>query len=920
MKRARRQIDRARAAHAGKAEPAATRSAPVAATGWRLWLFRLLTLVLPPILFLVVIEAGLRLGGYGYPTGFLVKIPTQDAYTTNPTFGLRFFPRTLARTPQPCYLPARKPVGTYRIFVLGSSAALGIPKPAYGFSRALEVMLDETFPDTEFEVINAAMTAINSNVALPIARDCARHDPDLFVIYMGNNEVIGPYGPGTIFEGFSPSLSLIRIGIWFRTTRTGQLLTDVVRRFHGGRENPRTWGGMQMFLQNPIAADNPRLVGVYSHFRANLTDICHVAERSGAGTILCTVASNLRDCPPFASVDRKGMTPADQARWQALYDRGVARESSGDLSAATEIYRQAAEIDPDFADLQFRLGRCLWGLDRFSESQEHYLRAREWDALRFRADAAINRAIRAVGAREKDRGVHLVDADSSFITSDRTLHGTPGRELFFEHVHPNWDGTYLLAAVVFRHVIPLLPDRIRRRAGPEVAPPSPARCAELLALTDRDRFAIAYQINAMMNNPPFTNQIDHERSRELRAMELEKLKTALTPDALRQANQAHVEAVARKPTDLYFREALAEFAYDSGEYAQAAQQWRALLQRCPGVPKWRLELGRSLSDMGRSSEAVATFRELVHEPLASVEALNGLGLALDREGRTEEAMVQYRRAIESDPHCVEPRYNLGVALARQGHAQQALQEYSRVLDADSSFVDAYIGIGNILERQGKLDLAIEQYRRALRANPVALSAAKLLGVALAHQNRLGEAIQQFTNVVRLDPHVGDAYVNLGSALAQAGRAEEALAAYRSALQVDPNLPGAHYGLGAVLADTGRDGVAAAEHLREAIRLAGDWVLALNRLAELLATDRDPRVRRPAEAVALSEKACRLTGRGDPMSLQTLALAYAASGQFDNAVATGDRARKLAEQEGDRALAARLDQQLALYRQGKTLAQ
>ena len=919
MKRDRRQIDRARPAHAGKAERAVTRSAPVAATGWRLGLFRRVTLILPPILFLVVLEAGLRLGGYGWPTGFLVKIPTQDAYTTNPAFGLRFFPRTLARTPQPCYLPGRKPDGAYRIFVFGSSAALGIPKPAYGFSRVLEVMLEDTFPGTEFEVINAAMTAINSNVALPIARDCARHDPDLFVIYMGNNEVIGPYGPGTVFEGFSPSLGLIRIGIWFRTTRTGQLLTDVVHRLGGGKKNPQTWGGMQMFLQNPIAADNPRLAGVYGHFRANLTDICHVAERSGASTILCTVGTNLKDCPPFASVHRKDMTPADQTRWQALYDRGIARERSGDLSAATEIYRQAAEIDPGFADLQSRLGRCLWGLDRFSESQDHYLQARERDALRFRADTAINRAIREVGAREKGRGVHLVDADSSFITSDKTLHGVPGRELFFEHVHMNWDGTYLLAEVVFRQVVPLLPDRIRQRAGPEVVSPSPARCAELLALTDRDRFAIAYQINAMMNNPPFSNQIDHESSRELRRIELEKLKTALTPDAQRQAYQIHVQAVTQKPTDLYFREASAEFAYDSGEYAQAAQWWRALLQRCPGVPKWRLELGRSLSDMGRSSEAVAIFRELVHEPLASVEALNGLGLALDREGKAEEAMVQYRRAIQSDPRCVEPRYNLGLALARQGKAQQALQEYSRALAADSSFVDAYIGIGNLLERQGKLDPAIEQYRRALRANPVALSAAKLLGVALARRGRLGEAIQQFTNVVRMDPRDGDAYVDLGSALAQAGRAEEAGAAYRSALQVDPNLPGAHYGLGALLGDTGRDGVAAAEHLREAIRLAGDWVLALDRLAELLATDRDPRVRRPAEAVALSEKACRLTGRGDPMPLQTLALAYAASGQFDTAVATCDLARKLAEQGGDRALAARLEQQLALYRQGKTIA-
>ena len=60
--------------------------------------------------------------------------------------------------------------GTFRIFVLGESAAMGDPDPAYGFSRYLEVMLRERYPSMKFEVVNTGSVAINSHVLLPIAR------------------------------------------------------------------------------------------------------------------------------------------------------------------------------------------------------------------------------------------------------------------------------------------------------------------------------------------------------------------------------------------------------------------------------------------------------------------------------------------------------------------------------------------------------------------------------------------------------------------------------------------------------------------------------------------------------------------------------------------------------------------------------
>jgi len=90
-----------------------------------------------PLLLLCLIECGLRIAGIGHPTSFLVRkqVRRQTMLVDNPWFGLRFFPPALARSPSPVCIPAKKPPGTFRIFLFGESAALGDPRPAYGVGR-----------------------------------------------------------------------------------------------------------------------------------------------------------------------------------------------------------------------------------------------------------------------------------------------------------------------------------------------------------------------------------------------------------------------------------------------------------------------------------------------------------------------------------------------------------------------------------------------------------------------------------------------------------------------------------------------------------------------------------------------------------------------------------------------------------------
>src|SRR5271166_3534881 len=389
---------------------------------WRHWFSISATAILVPVLLLVVAEVLLRICGVGTPTGAMRPCTDQGrpAYCDNQFFAAPFFPPGMYRTPRPYVIPATKAPGTYRIFVLGESVAWGDPDPTYGFARYLEVMLRQRFPQVKFEVVNASITAINSHVLLPMVKDLGQYQPDLFVIYTGNTEVVGPFGPGTVLTSWDSTLPAIRARIAFNSTRLGQL----AGKASGGGRNNAEWRGMEMFLDRQVRADSPQMRPVYENFAANLRDIGAVARRAGAHVLVSTVATNLKDCAPFASLHREGIRPDELSSWEGLVQRGAALENAGSHSEALKLYLAAADIDPQYAELQFRIARCMWAMGDFAGAKERFARAQDLDTLRFRADSKLNEVIRTVAGQ--DSGVGLVDGAA--VLAGESEHEVPGSE------------------------------------------------------------------------------------------------------------------------------------------------------------------------------------------------------------------------------------------------------------------------------------------------------------------------------------------------------------------------------------------------------------------------------------------------------------------------------------------------------------
>ncbi len=343
-------------------------------------------MLLIPLSLLGLLEVGLRLAGVGFPTAFFLEktINNKPVLVENDRFGLRFFPPQLARTPSPLVMEAHKPDNTCRIFVLGESAALGDPEPAFGFGRYLEVLLRDRFPQTRFEVICTAMTAINSHVVVPIAEECAKREGDIWVVYMGNNEFVGPFGPCTVFGPQLPPISAIHFGLSLKKTRIGQLLSRLVAK----RPDQQHWGGMKMFLDHQVPPADPRKAGVYRYFRENLESVLAAARKGGAKVVLSTIAVNLKDCPPFAS-EHARPSEGPNPEWQQLYTSATRAQDGGDTPGALSNFRAAAELDASFAEMQFHWARSFLSASNNAQALTHFGLARDVDSLPFRADEPL---------------------------------------------------------------------------------------------------------------------------------------------------------------------------------------------------------------------------------------------------------------------------------------------------------------------------------------------------------------------------------------------------------------------------------------------------------------------------------------------------------------------------------------------------
>jgi len=173
---------------------------------------------------------------------------------------------------------------------------------------------------------------------------------------------------------------------------------------------------------------------------------------------------------------------------------------------------------------------------------------------------------------------------------------------------------------------------------------------------------------------------------------------------------------------------------------------------------------------------------------------------------------------------------------------------------------------------------IEAGEKQLGADPNNAAQHRALGLLHQQLGRMAPALAHFQEALRIEPGSSRTRLLLGDALAETGRFDDALTQFREADRLDPNQPE-----------------------------------VLNSLAQALARHPNAGARNPAEAIRVATRAVDLTQRRDPAMLETLAIAYAAAGQFEPAVATSELAIQAAVAEQNLELADQIRKRLEAYK-------
>jgi len=292
----------------------------------------------------------------------------------------------------------------------------------------------------------------------------------------------------------------------------------------------------------------------------------------------------------------------------------------------------------------------------------------------------------------------------------------------------------------------------------------------------------------------------------------------------------------------------------------------------------------------------------------------GLFLAVAMEGAYWMGRWQCSRAAAA----VAASLVLGSCLILTAHQlsywQDGVSLFTHTIEVTSENPLAQLNLGISLEVKGAQEEAQKRYEEALRLNPVLQEAHNALGDLLNELGKTNEAIANYNAELQIHEQPVT-HENLGALLVKLGRIDEAMIHYEAAARLDPGDARAHYLMAKALLRQGRSAEAVPQ-FREALRREPDDLQTLVYLARVLAADRDPGIRNGHEAISLAERANALSGNSQSFMLDTLAMAYAETGQFTEAEHTLGQALERAASAHETDAESAMQDRLKLYRAGQ----
>jgi tetratricopeptide (TPR) repeat protein len=691
---------------------------------WKIILGRAALVVLGPLLFLLAVELFLRTTGRFEPVEVLKQVEHEGKkyWVMEPEYTRRVLGRDNVILRQKFFLPVELTPGQRRVVILGESAAAGYPLPEYGIGRLMKVLWEAEFSGDQLEIVDMTSVGVNSHVLRIFAREAMRVQPDAVVIYAGNNEVIGPYGPANVFGWPAPGVGFAQAGLTLQNRRTGRALGLLAEKIAGQQRT--AWRGLEEFRGTHLAKDHPAVMKAADLAKANLRAMVDVALAHGAKVLVCVPAVNLTDWPPLVSAARD-----EEQSAQAAYDKARQMAESNQTAEAWRLYRLACDLDQ----------------------------------MRFRADSQVRQGQREVVAEAASPDVLLVDAD--VWLHEQNPGPLTDRDFFLEHVHLTFEGRVAVAALMVEGLARLLGVSTDPAPGARewwsAFPGKVAEARSRTMFTELEESLMWQQVESLLQMEVFSSGADMaerrnratRRTSELKAI-AEKWKDAAT------VQEAYAQAIAKNPDDPELHDTAFKHLGPAGDRPQA----RAALERAvalrPNLVLANLALAELAMEEGRTADA-----ERITQTAAAFQAggteLDAIAAELlAARGEHAEAVTLLERYVRRWPEDVRATGTLASLHSHLNNHSRATELYRAAL---AQRPDSHVDLNNFAwslainpaATEAEHLEAVAMARRAIELNPRAHRYHGTLAVALLASGRETQAQEKGQRAIKMAHEAGD---------------------------------------------------------------------------------------------------------------------------------------------------------------------
>lgn len=460
----------------------------------------------------------------------------------------------------------------------------------------------------------------------------------------------------------------------------------------------------------------------------------------------------------------------------------------GDYRAASIQFQRSIQIDPHFAEAQYRLALTYlklrqWqdayrSLQKSIENDPNYVPARlEMARLEFaaRQSSKASEDIEFALAKEPDNlSAHLLLGQLAL--SDKDYQQALQEFERCQQIAPKDPAAFAQAGDAYV-LLKRFPEALQ--AFQQAIAASPSYVSAYLDLAQAYRLQgdssseLAILENAIQHNPkqiaPYlaTASAYVRRGQSAQLPDLfSKLRSATADDPATllgigefyfaigdaiHAKSVFNDALTRDKKNNTIRKRLIELELNQHDWDDAERLNGELLKAEPNDPAGRLFQARIQFVRGAKAKAISSLEQLVHDSPEMALPRFYLGLAYATQGESGRAVAALNDTVQQDPNFIWAYVGLAELYAQQGNPKLALEFANRALARSPNFVPAILLQSNAYMQLGDYNTALTKLQPLAAAQPKNPAILERLAVVAVNQKQYGRAEQLLESALQLQP-------------------------------------------------------------------------------------------------------------------------------------------------------------------------